>query len=382
MGLFSRAPKRVEAQLKPAVRNDVAQFAAISTPITRQQAMSVPTIARCRNLIVGVPATAPLKLWKDDQELPKMPWLDQPCANQASAVTMAWTYDSLFFYGVSYWQVVEEYADDHRPSRFVWVANNRVSWNTNAISTVIEQYFVDGYTVPMAGIGSLITIQGLDEGILNRGSVTIRAAYDLQNAAAVAAKTPFPAGELHNIGADLEEHEVIGLLAKWREARNNNSVAYTSSVIEFKPTQFSPKDMMYVEAIQNMALEVARMCNVEADYVSAEIHKSMTYTNMQDRRRDFVANTLQPYITAVEGRLSMNDLTANGQSVKVDLDESFLRANALDRLAVIAQLLTLGLIDIPTAQDMEDLAPMRMPMTPASLTLVPDMNDNDAATTP
>jgi hypothetical protein len=380
MGLFSRAPKKVTAQLAPSIRNDFNNYQGFSTPVSRMIAMGVPTIARCRNLIVGVPATASLKLWRAYQELPNPLWLDQPSANQATPVTMAWTYDALFFYGVAYWMVTEVYQDDGRPARFVWVDNLRVGTQYNFLNTVVDFYTVDGFRLPMSGVGSLITIQGLDEGILNRGATTIKAAVDLENAAAVAAKTPMPAGELHNVGADMDEQEIQGLLAGWRLARQNNSVAYTSSQIEFKANAFSPAEMLYVEAIQNMSLQCARMCNVEAEYVSAETKKSMTYTNVQDKRRDFVANTLQTYISAVEGRLSMDDLTPRGQSVKVDLDESFLRANALDRLAVTEKLLALGLIDIPTAQDMEDLVPATTATSPAALSIVPDMND--MATTP
>ena len=40
------------------------------------------------------------------------------------------------------------------------------------------------------------------------------------------------------------------------------------------------------------------------------------------------------------------------------IDESFLRADTTARLAALEKLLTLGLIDIPTAQSMEQLSPM------------------------
>jgi hypothetical protein len=46
--------------------------------------------------------------------------------------------------------------------------------------------------------------------------------------------------------------------------------------------------MMYNEAIQNLATEIARLCNVPAYYVSAEMNNSMTYANVQDERKQFL----------------------------------------------------------------------------------------------
>ena len=84
---------------------------------------------------------------------------------------------------------------------------------------------------------------------------------------------------------------------------------------------------------------------------------SMTYQNILDARKEFVAYSLQPYISAVENRLSMNDITANGNIVKFAVDDTFLRGDAMDRLNVIEKMLTLGLIDINQAKEMEDLTP-------------------------
>lgn len=369
MGLFDSfrktreiAPIAISAQKNPSIRGDSGgglSYGALLS-VSREAAMGIPTISQCRNLIVGIGASAPLQLKRDDQELPNPQWLDQPCDNQSREVTMAWTIDSLFFYGVAYWQVMELYTDDNRPARFKYLLNSRVTYQTDATGSEITRYFVDGSPVPMSGLGSLITIQGLDEGVLIRGSKAIQRAIDLQNASLTAATNFMPGGVLKNNGADLDEKEVLGILAQWRKARETNGTAYLSSQFDFTSPSFSPKDMMYIEALQFNALELARVCNVDSSYIGADTVKPMTYANIQDRRRDFVAQTLQPYISAIEGRLSMNDITPRGQEVRIDLDETFLRANAMDRLAVIEKLLNLGLIDIPTAQDMEDLAPSSM----------------------
>jgi HK97 family phage portal protein len=166
-----------------------------------------------------------------------------------------------------------------------------------------------------------------------------------------------PSGVLKNTGADLGENEVQGLLAAWRNARQNRSTAYLTSTLEFQPASFSPKDMMLNEAKQYMATEIARLCNVPAYYISADMNNSMTYANVQDERRQFVSLSLQPYISAIEQRLSMNDITPSTQKICIDLDSGFLRANPLERLEVIEKMLALGLITVQDAMAMEELSP-------------------------
>ena len=114
---------------------------------------------------------------------------------------------------------------------------------------------------------------------------------------------------------------------------------------------------MLNEAKQYMATEIARLCNVPAYYISADMNNSMTYSNVQDERRQFVSLSLQPYISAIESRLSMNDITPSTQYVEFDLDSGFLRANPMERLNVIEKMLNLGLIDTQQAMAMEELSP-------------------------
>ena len=209
----------------------------------------------------------------------------------------------------------------------------------------------------MSGLGSLVTFQAFNEGILTTGARTIQAAIDIHKAAAVAAQTPMPSGYLKNTGADLPPQEVQGLLAAWKQARINRSTAYLTSTLQYETTSYSPKDMMYNEAIQNLATEIARLCGIPAYYLSADQNTSMTYSNVLDERKQLVSLAFQPYISAIEQRLSMDDISTAGHYVKFDLDSSFLRVEPMDRLLVIEKMLSLGLIDLNQAMEMEDLTP-------------------------
>ena len=360
MGIFDRKAKIIEAQEAPRIMGDNFYNSNYyyAPAVSRSDALSVPSIKRCRDLIAGTIASIPLEYYKKStgEHIASPRWVEQPSISQPRFETMYFTLDSLLFYGVAYWQISETYQEDNRMARAQWVANTRVTFMVDPYSQVITQYYVDGIAVPMSGVGSLITFQK-DEGILSVGARTIQSAINVQKAAAVAAETPMATGYLSNSGADLPPAEVQGLLAAWKASRQNRSTAYLTSTLSYNTVGFSPKDMMYNEAIQNLATECARLCSVDPYYVSASQNTTMTYANVQDERKQMVALTLQPYVAAIESRLSMDDVSTAGHFVKFALDDTFLRTEPMERLLVLEKMLALGLITTEQAMEMEDLSP-------------------------
>lgn len=373
MGLLQtlglKSASKVEAQYAPAVMDTTYGYGSFNTNsaygyngvgIDRNLALQVASVARCRNLIAGVISSIDLSLYKKSsgEKLGSPIWLEQPDIRQPRSLTISATVDSLIFYGVSYWRCTSLYADDGRPSGFEWVANNRVTYTTNQYGTEIKDYFVDGNLVPMSGIGSLVTFQSLLPGVLQSASTTIRAALDVQKAAAVSAATPMATTVLKNNGADLPEAQIQGILAGWKAARQNRSTAYLTSTLSVENIGFSPKDMGYVDFSQYLSTEIARSMNVPAALISSDMNNSMTYQNILDGRKEFVAYSLQPYISAIEDRLSMNDITNSANEVRFAVDDTFLRADARERLDIIEKMLNLNLIDVEQARQMEQLTPL------------------------
>ena len=360
MGIFDRKLKVLEAQEAPQIMSDsfYSYNNYIPAVVTRQMALSVPAIKRCRDLISGTIASIPLEYYKKSTgEMIAAPrWVEQPSKHQPLFETLYFTLDSLLMYGQAFWQITEVYAEDGRMARANWIANTRVGFLTDPATNFIIQYNIDGKPVPMSGLGSIITFQK-DEGILNVGALTIKAALDAQRAASVALQTPSATGFLKNSGADLPPAEVSGLLQAWKRARQNNNTAYLTSTIDYQTIGFSPKDMGYNDAIQNLATECARLCSVDPYYVSASQNTTMTYANVQDERKQMVAFTLQPYVSAIESRLSMDDISTAGHYVKFCLDDTFLRTEPMERLLVLEKMLALGLITTEQAMEMEDLSP-------------------------
>ena len=369
LGFRSADKPSIEAQYAPAVMDTTYGYGSFNTNssfgyngvgIDRNFALQVSSVARCRNLVAGVISSIDLALYKKStgEKLGSPVWLEQPDQRQPRSVTIAATVDSLMFYACAYWRVTSLYADDGRPSGFEWVANNRVTYTTNQYGTEIKDYFIDGNLVPMGGIGSLVTFQSLLPGVLQSASTTIKAAYDIQRAAAVSAATPMATTILKNNGADLPETQIQGILAGWNSARKNRSTAYLTSTLTAENIGFSPRDMMYNEASQYLATEISRAMNVPSYLISADMNNSMTYQNILDGRKEFVAYSLQPYISAIEDRLSMNDITNASNQVRFAIDDTFLRSDAKERLEIIEKMISLDLIDVNQARQMEQLTPL------------------------
>ena len=361
--------KDVEAQLSPPVMSQtygagVYSFGGLYNTngvpfIDRNLALQVPAVSRCRNLICGVIASIDLELIQKStgRKLETPVWLEQLDLRQPRSVTISYLVESLLLYGVGYLRVNSVYQDDLRPSGFEWVANTRVTVTTDQYGDEVDYYSINGVRVPDSGVGSLVTFQSLLPGVLETGGRTIQAALDIQKAASVAAATPMATGFIKNSGADLPEAQISGLLAAWKAARNSRSTAYLTSTLDYQTVGYSPKEMMYNEASQYLATEIARLMNVPAYYISADMNNSMTYQNIIDGRKEFVAYSLQPFLSAIENRLSMDDITRRGNVVRFGLDATFLRADTLKRLEAIEKMLTLGLIDVEQAQSMEQLSP-------------------------
>ena len=394
MALFGRK-KELTAQTNPAVYD--APFGSSygmgnfggwnnwASSVDRQAAVSVPAVNQCLNLIKGTIATIPLEMYSlnTGEELAMPVWVRQPDLRAPRSVTIAWTVDSLLMYGIAYWRVTEVYADDLRPARFEWIQNNRVTTKLDKFSQDVEYYMVNNERVPDSGVGSLVTFQAFDQGLLIRSQRLINSAIQAEEAANVGISSPQPTGYLKNSGADLPDGQIQGLLNTWKTARKNRSTAYLTSTLEYVPTSYSPMEMTYNDSIEEMSAQISRAMNVPAHMINAEHNRSSTYQNVLDARKEFFAYTLAPYISAIEDRLSLDDLTPRGQIVRFAVDETFLRANPQDRLAVTEKLLSLQLISLDQAKEMEGLAPdgsessmTNMPdPTPAETESVPDATE-------
>ena len=350
----------VAAALTPVqISDSVYNILGGATNTTRQLAMSVPSVARARNIICGTIGSLPLTTFNriTGEYVDPHRVINQPDPRVAGFVIYCWLAEDIWLYGAGYGQVLEMYAatDGGRVRAWTRVSPERVTVDTDFLNTTITGYKVDGKSVPLQGVGSLIRFDGPDEGLLHRAGKTIAAAVYLENAAVNYAKEPAPTLVLKSNGTNLTAERISALLSAWKTARQSRATAFLNADVDLKEFGFDPKSMQLAEARQYVALELARACGIPAYFLSAE-QTSMTYSNAVTERRSLVDFSLRPILKAIEERLSLPDFVPNPVMTRFALDD-FLRGNALERAQVYEILNRIGAMSIEQIQREEDLIP-------------------------
>jgi phage portal protein BeeE len=350
----------VAAALTPVqISDSVYNILGGATNTTRQLAMSVPSVARARNIICGTIGSLPLTTFNriTGQYVDPHRVINQPDPRVAGFVIYNWLAEDIWLYGAGYGQVLEMYSstDGGRVRAWTRVSPDRVTVDTDFLNTEITGYKVDGRSVPLQGVGSLIRFDGPDEGLLHRAGKTVAAAVYLENAAVNYAKEPAPSMVLKSNGTNLTAERISALLSAWKNARQTRSTAFLNADVELQQFGFDPKSMQLAEARQYVALELARACGIPAYFLSAEA-TSMTYSNAVSERRSLVDFSLRPILKAIEERLSLPDFVPNPVMVRFALDD-FLRGNALERAQVYEILNRIGAMSVEQIQREEDLIP-------------------------
>ena len=350
----------VTAALTPVqISDSVYNILGGATNTTRQLAMSVPSIARARNIICGTTGSLPLEQYNKltGEHVDPLRVINQPDPRVPGSLIYTWLAEDIWLYGVGYGQVLDMYSvtDGGKVRAWTRVSPDRVTVDTNFRNTMIESYKVDGMDVPVSGIGSIIRFDGYDEGFLHRAGKTVSAAVYLENAAVNYAKEPNPSMVLKSNGTNLTAERVSSLLTAWRTARQTRSTAFLNADVDLKEFGYDPKSLQLAEARQYVALELARAAGIPAYFLSAET-TSMTYSNSISERRSLVDFSLRPLLTAIEKRLSMPDFVPTTTEVRFDLDD-FLRGNPLERAQVYEILNRIGAMSVEQIQREEDLIP-------------------------
>ena len=340
------APRRVEtaaptrgvdvaASLAPVTSIDsLTPFFGGAQTATREEAMSVPSCARARNIICSSIASIGLEVIdrSTGMELegvtPRV--IKTPDPRIPGSATYVWTCEDLLFYGYAYWQITELFADTYRVRSVQRVSPARVTIQTNSIASEIEYYMVDGTPVPNSGVGSLVVFNGVDEGLLNRAGRTIRTGAELERAAAMYAREPIPSMVLKSNGTALPADRIAKLLESWGSARRNRGTAFLNADVELQTVGFDPEKLQLASARSYIATEIARACGIPAYYIDAETGSSMTYSNAVNQRQTLLDFSLIPLMTSISERLSMPDFVPSSQEVKFDLSD-YLRGSDLER---------------------------------------------------
>ena len=275
--------------------------------------------------------------------------INQPDPRIAGSVFWSWIVSDLFFHPTAYAYATERYSDTGRIRAMERIAPERVTIQTNAQSTEITNYMIDGKYIDA---NNLVVFAGCAEGLLSRAGRTIKAAAALESAALDFALNPVPQMLLTSNGTSLPADRV----AKLKQAllnRVKKSALFLNADLKLETLGYDPKSLQMNEARNYVALELARATGIPAYFVDAQ-QSTFTYSNALDKRRDLIDFAFRNYLSVIEQRMSFADFVPAGQTVRFDLDD-FLRGSLAERIAAYKTLFDIGALSIDEIREEEDL---------------------------
>lgn len=360
MGLFDGLRKVEAAQpiehvdaanLQPYYAGQAPLFYLSDTTATRAEAMSVPTINRACSIIQTI-GSLPMHVRNEgtgERVQPQPRVINQPDPRIAGSVFWSWIVSDLFFHPTAYAYATERYSDTGRIRAMERIAPERVTIQTNAQSTEITNYMIDGKYIDA---NNLVVFAGCAEGLLSRAGRTIKAAAALESAALDFALNPVPQMLLTSNGTSLPADRV----AKLKQAllnRVKKSALFLNADLKLETLGYDPKSLQMNEARNYVALELARATGIPAYFVDAQ-QSTFTYSNALDKRRDLIDFAFRNYLSVIEQRMSFADFVPAGQTVRFDLDD-FLRGSLAERIAAYKTLFDIGALSIDEIREEEDL---------------------------
>jgi phage portal protein BeeE len=172
------------------------------------------------------------------------------------------------------------------------------------------------------------------------------------------ARMDIPAGYLQQTGGpDMLDDDILALLDGWESARARRSTGFLNPSLRYETVAFNAEQLQLVQARDANAVDIARLLNLPPMSVNAQTNGSLTYSTTESQGRSLLNQTLNPYLLAVTGRLSMPDITPRGQRVEADLDQ-FLRSDAEARSRVYTAAIAAGWMTVDEARAAEGLPPL------------------------
>lgn len=297
--------------LAPAIVRDLGIDTEM--PATVAEALSVPAISRGIALYTTVIATFPFKAEQDGNPVDAPAWLnhtaDAITPGQRTAALMC----ELIF---------------HRDA-VLWVERDAQKNITGALLLPREMWQLDPFgRINFAGQAvadqsQFIYFQSLMPlGLLDAAGETIRHYMDLRNTIRARSRNPIPMIELHvteefeGTGKELEQAQ-----KDWSDARRaeNGAVAFTPKGVQLITHTGSGNDSeLMIEARNAVRIDAANFLNINAAMLDGNNGTSDTYSNTLQNANEFLTLSLRQWLLPIEQRLSQDDVTPAGMTVRFD----------------------------------------------------------------
>lgn len=305
-----------EKNLARVVISDIAGIKPLAS-MTREDAMSVPSVAKARALILGTLGRQPLALFEGDTMLDPPVWTYRSDTIQSPLQRMCWTLDDLLFYGRSLWYVER----DNSKQIVDAIRVPQDWWEIDQSGIVYGRIDGEKSKEPLPN-ESIIYFEGLQEGLLDIAARTLRGAIDLEKAWSDRIKAPIPLVELHEAERDTEvnDEEAAEYIIKWENARRNSGTAFTPYGLEMR-THGDKSTDLFVEGRNALRLDVALFTSIPSTLLEgSQATASLTYSTQEGRRNEMIDYSLSFWAAAIESRLSMDDVCDKGKRIGFNIE--------------------------------------------------------------
>jgi hypothetical protein len=304
-----------ENNLLPIVVSDIFGD-DVDLPLTRAEALTVPACAAAQQTLVASFGNLGLVADRNGAPLASQPrWLTNTGkADQPTYLRNARTIVDFLFLGFSLWGRAN--GSDGFPTAAWHVPFGRWTFDDNDV-ILIDNEPVDETEI--------IFFESMVPGLLNVASRTIRTAVEIEKTISERAKVSVPTTLVKNTTTDeLTQEEVDRLLEQYRKARassDGSTVAYVPSGIDVEILA-DPQEQWLLEARNAVVTDVAKHTGIPSSQLEGTSSiDSLTYATEQGQNARLLQQTARLYLDPIEARLSMSDLTPNGQSVRFETQQ-------------------------------------------------------------
>ncbi|MCM3115469.1 phage portal protein [Neobacillus sp. MER 74] len=362
MGLFDFKNKQNEVEERSFYTSNGQNLAIISllggSTVTEEQAMTIPAVKSCLNLIEGTISQLPINLYQENNgEVVRVPDNRTRLLNgEANYFT-----DSQAFKR----QLVKDYLFYGKAIIYIEKKGNSII-SLHALkgnSVQFKQYTTNGITlskveVVYTGLGAsvqldyedLIIVDSGNEGILKHGSDILELALEQNSYSKNLLKNgALPIGVIQSLNR-LSEQAIKRLRAGWESlyagAKNAGKTVILEEGIEYKPIALNPEQLQLVTSRKITNSDICKLFGIDESLISAEFNK---YSANSQQNLAYLQYTLSPIITAIESAFDKSMLLENeknnGYYFRFDTSE-ILRATEKERVETIGLAVKNGLLSI------------------------------------
>lgn len=284
-------------------------------PLTREEALQIPGVARAHHTLVS--KAAQLELVADNgtgvEKTPQPTFLSRTDLGESPYMRMWCTFDNLYFHGRALWLV--DRGAMGQITGTAWVPFQR--WD---VDTYEGKVFVDGVEIPPSGY--LFFNIPMWDGILMMARRTLNGARDIELAWTARMRAPVALVELRiTDDSNLTQQEIDGWVAAWQLKHRSGApaIGFTPPGMELVTHQNAIGSAdLFVQARDTIRTDIGSHSSLDGGMVdSTGSGGSLTYETHEGIRADFYEFDLPFWTLPITSRLGLDDVVPRGTDVLV-----------------------------------------------------------------